>query len=147
MEAQRKEAEEREAAPSAVKSELAEVKRSLKGIVDAIEHGIYSSSTQERLLELEARKASLEDELSGLAVHIPTIKRESFVYWLTRFRQQSERTEDAMREFASVVVWQIRVWEDHADAVLNYGGVEEPLLVPLDTDLTGSPDGYKGCAS
>ena len=65
--------------------------------------------------------------------------------WLTRFRGVSNLDEETRREAVNALVWQVRVWDDHAEAVLNYSGTEEIVHVPLlDGSGGGSPDGDKG---
>jgi site-specific DNA recombinase len=51
---------ERRAEASKRDRQLADVKRRIAGIVDAIEHGIITSTTKQRLEELEAERARLE---------------------------------------------------------------------------------------
>lgn len=145
MELQRLEAERNQAAPAALKEELADVKKSIKGIITAIEAGVVTASTKERLLEVEQER--LEAAIADASLPVPTVSREAVVYWLTRFRGQSETSEDAMRDVVDSLVWQVRVWEDHAEAVLNYSGTEEAINGPL-LDAAGvgggSPDGDEG---
>lgn len=43
-----------------LKQELREVEKSIKNMFDAIQNGIFSSSTKQRLEELEARKVDLK---------------------------------------------------------------------------------------
>lgn len=150
MELQRLEAERNQAAPAALKAELANVKKSIKGVMTAIEAGVVTASTKSRLLELEAEQERLEAAIADASLPAPTVSREAVVYWLTRFRGESEVSEDAMRDVVDSLVWQLRVWEDHAEAVLNYSGTEEAISVPL-LDAPGggggSPDGDEGWAS
>jgi site-specific DNA recombinase len=53
-------AREDEAGYEAAKRELAAVGRKIEGILRAIEDGVYTATTKDRLLELEKRKAELE---------------------------------------------------------------------------------------
>ena len=144
MELQRREAERNRAAPDALRSELSDVKKSIKGILGAIEAGVVTSSTKNRLLELETEQERLEGAIADASLPAPAVSRDVVVYWLTRFRGKSEGREDAMRDMAASLIWEVRVWDDHAEAVLNYSGSEEVIFVPL-ADVSGSPDGYEGC--
>ena len=148
MELQRREAEQSRVAPEALRSELADVKKSIKGLLAAMEAGVVTASTKGRLLELEAEQERLEGAIADASLPAPTVERSAVVYWLTRFRGQSEGGEEAMRDMAASLIWEVRVWEDHAEAVLNYSGSEEIIFVPLsEAPGGGSPDGYEGCAS
>ena len=58
-----------------LEQELADTTRSLKNIMDAIELGIFTVSTRDRLQELEARKADLSSKITlarESAEHLPT---------------------------------------------------------------------------
>ena len=145
-EMQKREVEKSRVAPDALKAELAGVKKSIKGIMAAIEAGVFTASTKGRLLELEGEQERLEAAIADASIPVPSIDREAFVCWLTRFRGVSNLDEETRREAVNALVWQVRVWDDHAEAVLNYAGSEEIVHVPLlDGSGGGSPDGDKGC--
>lgn len=144
-EMQKREVEKSRVAPDALKAELAGVKKSIKGIMAAIEAGVFTASTKGRLLELEGEQERLEAAIADASIPVPSIDREAFVCWLTRFRGVSNLDEETRREAVNALVWQVRVWDDHAEAVLNYAGSEEIVHVPLlDGSGGGSPDGDKG---
>ena len=145
-EMQKREIEKSRVAPDALKAELAGVKKSIKGIMAAIEAGVFTASTKGRLLELEGEQERLEAAIADASLPVPSVDREAFVCWLTRFRGVSNLDEETRREAVNALVWQVRVWDDHAEAVLNYSGTEEIVHVPLlDGSGCGSPDGDKGC--
>lgn len=145
MELQRREAEQREAAPGALRAELSDVQKSIKGILTAIEAGVVTASTKDRLLELEAERERIKVAIEEASLPVPTVGRDVVVYWLTRFRGKSEAGEEAVRDMVGSLIWEVRVWDDHAEAVLNYSGSEEIIFVPLaEAPGGGSPDGYEG---
>ena len=111
----------------------------------AMEAGVFTASTKGRLLELEGEQERLEAAIADFSLPVPAVDREAFVCWLTRFRGVSNLDEETRRDAVNALVWQVRVWDDHAEAVLNYAGSEEIVHVPLlDSSGGGSPDGDKG---
>ena len=64
---------ERSASSEAERKELADVKKKIDGIVDAIQDGAYSAVLKERLHGLEARKAELNDRLAAAPQELPDI--------------------------------------------------------------------------
>jgi len=146
VEMQRRETEARLAAPEALRAELADVKQSIKGIINAIEAGIVTASVKERLLELEAEQESLTAAIADASLPVPIVDRKAIVYWLTRFRgavEEGRGQEAAMRDMANSLIWALRVWDDHAEAILNYSGIENVINVPLlDTLETGDGSSY-----
>ena len=82
-EMQKREIEKSRVAPEALKSELAGVKKSIKGIMAAIEAGVFTASTKGRLLELEGEQERLEAAIADASLPVPSVDREAFVCWLT----------------------------------------------------------------
>lgn len=142
MEMQKREAEKSRTAPDALRSELAAVKKSIKGIMSAIEQGIVTPTTKGRLLELEGEQGRLENAIAEAEIPAPAVERDFIVYWLTRFRGGSVGDAEARRDVVESLIHSLRVWDDHAEAVLNYAGEEKAVNVPLapvDGDGGGSP--------
>lgn len=131
VETQKNEIEKNRTAPVALKAELAEVNKSIKGIMSAIEAGIFTPTTKGRLEELEAEAERLKTAISDSELPVPDVDRDFIVYWLTRFRNGSLGDEEAQREFVDSLVFVVRVWDDRAEAVLNYSGNERVIDVLL----------------
>ncbi len=72
---------------------LTEIKRKLSGIVDAIERGILTDTTKERLVTLEAEKATLESE-SPIQPALPLIHPNL----AERFRQAVARLDKELAD-------------------------------------------------
>ncbi len=144
MKTQKREIEKSRTAPVALKAELAEVNKSIKGIMSAIEAGIITPTTKGRLEELEAEAERLKTAISDSELPVPDVDRDYIVYWLTRFRGGSLGDEEARREFVDSLVFAVRVWDDRAEVVLNYSGDERVIDVVLGGSAGaggGSPKG------
>ena len=83
---------ERRATSAQRDRKLADVKRKLVGIVDAIEHGIITATTKERLEALEAEKADLERAPAAPA--LPAIHPNL----AARYRDAVVRLEEGIRK-------------------------------------------------
>ena len=95
-----------------------------------------------RLLELEGEQGRLENAIAEAEIPAPAVERDFIVYWLTRFRGGSVGDAEARRDVVESLIHSLRVWDDHAEAVLNYAGEEKAVNVPLapvDGDGGGSP--------
>lgn len=139
MELQKREMEISRISPDALRSELAAVKKSIKGIMSAIEQGIVTPTTKERLLELEAEQGRLENAIADAELPAPAVERDFIVYWLTRFRGGSVGDAESRKDVVDSLIHSLRVWDDHAEAVLNYAGEEKAFNVPLVSGGGGSP--------
>jgi len=69
------------------KAQLADAKRGIKNMLDAIQQGIFNSSTKQRLDELEAAKSELEVKILQEEMQQPQLTREQIVFWIYRYRQ------------------------------------------------------------
>lgn len=72
----------------ALKAQLTDVEKSLKNLLLAIEKGIFSEITQNRLTELEAQKKDLILKIrqEELAEQQPIISKEQILFFLKRFK-------------------------------------------------------------
>lgn len=72
-----------------LRDRLADITRSIKNIVTAIENGVFTSSTKDRLNELEAEKREVTTSISQLEKECPIVTREQVMDWLESFRNGS----------------------------------------------------------
>ena len=146
-EIQMQENEKNRNAPAALKAELADVNKSINGIMSAIEAGIFTPTTKARLEELEAKAEQLKTAIADSELPAPDVSRDFIVYWLTQFRNGSISDEAAVQELVETLVFAVRVWDDRAEAVLNYSGREHVIDVDLGGSAGadgGSPKGQSG---
>ncbi len=85
----------------AIKKQITAVNKSLNNIMKAIEQGIITTSTKERLKELEQTKEKLEFELSLCAIKHPVLTEEHIEFMLSQFITESE---DITEEYKQDVI-------------------------------------------
>lgn len=71
---------------NALQDEFKDVEKRLKNIVDLMEQGIASSTTKDRLLELENRKEDLIKQIAIEGTKRPFLTKERIIYWLESFK-------------------------------------------------------------
>ena len=71
---------------NALQDELKDVEKRLKNIVDLMEQGIASSTTKDRLLELENRKEDLIKQIAIEGTKRPFLTKERIIFWLESFK-------------------------------------------------------------
>ena len=71
---------------NALQAEFKDVEKRLKNIVDLMEQGIASSTTKDRLLELENRKEDLIKQIAVESTKRPFLTKERIIYWLESFK-------------------------------------------------------------
>ena len=99
---------------------LAEEKRKVKNINDAIAEGIWNSSTSATLLEHENTIAILEKDIARLEREYQPPDREhvEFYFNMLRSRQASDRRDQ--RTILEQFVKAVYVYDDHVDIILYY---------------------------
>ena len=76
-----------------LKAQLAETQKQLRNINNAIAQGIFSSSTRELLLSLEADEQSLQDAIAVTSyTRSEVVDHDRVVFWLSKFKK-GDRTD------------------------------------------------------
>lgn len=136
-------AHRRDSALISMQEELAEVEKSIKNIVTAIEQGIFTSSTRERLLELEGERQSLRASISVAEATLEDVPRERIEYWLQSFRKGNAKSKEYQAKLIDSFVQAVYLYGDSIRIVCNYAGKDNEIRVSLsDTDaaISGEVD-------
>ena len=126
-------------------TELANVRKQIKNIMNAIEQGIITETTRERLIELEEEKKDIQERLEIEKRMIPTVTREQIIVWLESFRKP--RTDDSAfrKELFNTFLEAAYLYDDRLRLVFNYTGklndAEFPLSDLMETDSLESIEG------
>ena len=104
------------------KSQLRDVEKGLKNIMAAIEQGIITPTTKDRLLELEAEKADLEENIQKEEIVHPTFSREQIIYFLERFRGGDVDDQEYRRQIIDTFISRVWLYDDKTVITYNYSG-------------------------
>ena len=127
----------------ALASQLKQTRAAIGNVMAAIEAGIITATTKERLLELEAQEQKLAQALETEKALRPTYTRERVIFWLEQFRA-GDLTDPAFRlRLVTTFVNAIYLYDDHLKVVLNYTGRNSSVDFPLVEDAldSGAVDG------
>ena len=69
-----------------LQDQLKEVKKKIKNLMTAIEQGIITSTTKERLEELESEKNHIEGQIAKEEMKKPLLTKERIMFWLLSFK-------------------------------------------------------------
>ena len=108
-------------------------------VQEAIEQGILTSTTKQRLDELETRRDALKASILEEELQRPTLSREQILFWFERFRQGDVNSPAYQRQIIDNFVNSVYVFEDRV--VLNFNFKENAKTVPLREVLGSSADG------
>lgn len=112
---------DRQSERNILKLQLASINKSLSNIMKAIEEGIITSTTKQRLNELEEQKAKLEFELTELEIIQPLLSKSQIVYMLTRFKvdEDTALTEEYRKDLIECFVNSVYVYNDKLIVTYN----------------------------
>ncbi len=129
------EAHRRDSALVSMQEELVEVEKGIKNIVTAIEQGIFTASTRERLLELEGEKQSLQASIAVTEATLEDVPRERIEFWLQSFRDGDVKSKEYQAKLIDSFVQAVYLYDDSIRIVCNYIGKNNEIKVSLpDTD-------------
>ncbi len=126
------------------KSQLRETEKSLKNIMAAIEQGIFTPTTKDRLLELEAEKADLEANIQREEIARPTFSKEQIIFFLERFKGGDVNDREYQRQIIDTFVSQIWLYDDKTVITYNYSG--EGNTVTLEAVEAAASEAEKKCS-
>lgn len=127
------------------KSQLRETEKSLKNIMAAIEQGIFTPTTKDRLLELEAEKADLEANIQREEIARPTFSKEQIIFFLERFKGGDVNDREYQRQIIDTFVSQIWLYDDKTVITYNYSG--EGNTVTLEAVEAAASEAEKKCSA
>ena len=118
--------------------EFNEISKKLNNLLKAIENGIFSSSTQERLLELEERQEVLKDNIIREKLKKPEFTKEHIVFWLNRFRENKFDNMDYNKAIVNYLIDRVDVYDG------DDNGSHKKIVVSL--KLKNTPTSLSVCS-
>lgn len=124
-----------------LKNQLADVTRSLNNLINAMEAGIFSATTQSRLTELENQKRDLSRLITAAEEEAEeALTREEIIATLELFQHGDVNDKDYQEALIDTFLVAAYVYDDKVKFVFNLGGKKKNYTVPFDIediDLSG----------
>ena len=120
---------------------LADTKRGIDNMLNALQSGIILESTKERLTELENRKKNLEDEIRAEALKHPQITDEQLYFWFDRMAKLDIKKKEHRQRLVDTFINAIFLYDDRIVITFNYkNGTKTISMDELNrSDLIDSP--------
>ncbi len=131
-------------------SQLETVQKSIANLIMAMEQGIITPSTKDRLQELEAQKLDLENQIICEEIARPQLTREQLTYFIYRFRKTEVSDLQQKQRLIDSFVNAIYLYDDKLVFTFNYkeGAKTVSLLDIQSSDLDfmapPSPNSHAG---
>ena len=124
--------------------QLKETSKGIENIVNAIQMGIFTASTKERLESLEAEKKKIETAIQAEKLEHPEIPKEYFADWLGRLRLGDAANPTYRKMIADVFLNSVYLTDEGLIFGLNFiDGVE---TIPLREWSQAKSSDLLGCA-
>lgn len=91
---------------------LKETNKRIKNLMSAIEQGIITPTTKERLEELEEDRRDLEGQIAREEMKKPLLTKERIMYWLESFKRGDIEDVEYQRRIIDTLVNSVYVYDD-----------------------------------
>ena len=89
-------------------------------MLNAIQQGIFTSSTRQRLEELENLRAELKSSILQAELERPQYSREDIIQWISRFKGGDPNDKAYQRQIIDIFLNSIYVFDDKLVFTYNY---------------------------
>ena len=103
-----------------LKKQLAETEKGINNMLNAIQAGIFTPSTKQRLDELEETKSQLEVSILQEEMHKPLLTREQIAFFIYRFRKFDVTKREQRQRLTDSFVNVVYLYEDKIILTFNY---------------------------
>lgn len=103
-----------------LQKQYAVTEKSIANLIYAMEQGIITPSTKERLQELEAEKSELYIQITKEEMSRPRLTYDQIVFWFQRFRKLDIKKLDHRRRLIDTFVNAIFLYDDYMVITFNY---------------------------
>lgn len=95
-----------------LRKSLKETNKKIQNLMKAIEQGIITNSTKQRLEELEDERSETEYKLTREEIKKPLLSKEHIVYWLNSFKSGNVKSIEYQRRVIDTLVNSVFVYDD-----------------------------------
>lgn len=125
-------------------SELEDVNKAIKNVMTAIEQGIITPTTKDRLVELEGERRRLEALIAIEKASLVDVPREHIEFWLDSFREGDVDDKRYQAKLINSFVKAVYLYDNELRIVCTYTGKGESITITFDevdsVDRDASPE-------
>ncbi len=126
------------------RKQYADIQRGIDNLLNAIQQGIVTPSTKQRLEDLEKQKSDISVQIIKEEMSKPLLTRDQILFWFHRFRKYNTRRLDHKRRLIDSFINTIYLYDDKMVITFNYKDGSETVSLSeiensdLSSDLTAS---------
>jgi DNA invertase Pin-like site-specific DNA recombinase len=103
-----------------LKTQLAETEKKLSNVMNAIEQGIITPTTKERMTQLESQKKELEISILQEKIKKPFLTKEQIRFGIEKFKKLDITTTEGKQRLIDSFVNSIYLYDDKVTITFNY---------------------------
>ena len=126
-----------------LRRQISECEKGIENLVNAIQAGIITHSTKERLEELEQQQEDLKVTLMQTELDHPRYNREQIITWISQFKYGNINDQEYQKEIIDIFVNSVYVYDDKIVFTYNFRNGTQTLTkrqidACLSSDVTNS---------
>lgn len=103
-----------------LQKQYAQTQKYIDNLLVAMQQGIITESTKQRMKELEAEKNTLSVQIIKEEMSTPKLTKEQIIFWLQRFRKYNPARLDHRRRLIDSFVNAVFLYDDKLVITFNY---------------------------
>lgn len=129
---------------SAYSGRLKDTEVAIKGLIKAIEDGLYNPSIKSRMEELEAQKAGLQADIEREKINQQIITRDELLFFLRQFMDGDPNDPKYRHQLVDTFINSIWLYDDKIVLTYNYSGEGSKVTLNMVDDAISEG---KNCCS
>ena len=122
-----------------LQKQFAEIQKNIDNMLNAIQQGIFTPSTKERLEALEREKSELSVQILKEEMSKPQLTKEQILFWIYKFRKLNPKRLDHRRRLINSFLNSVYLYDDKIIIDCNYReGTETITFEEIENSALGS---------
>lgn len=113
----------------ALKKQLADTERGIENMLNAIQQGVLTSSTKERLEALEKQRDNLKIAVLQAELQKPKYTKEQTVSWIGQFKYGDVNSREYQKRIIDTFVNSMYLFDDRLVITYNFKGGTETITL------------------
>lgn len=115
----------------ALRVQRSDAKKAIDNILKAIEAGIITASTKQRLIDLENEVSRLDNSIAYEEASLTHLERDQVIYILEKFCGGNVESQEYRRKIIDAFVSAVYLWDDHFRIAFNWSGKHSDIDMAL----------------
>jgi len=125
-----------------LQKQLADVKKRIDNLLNAVEEGMANASAKQRLDDLETKKVDIEISIAKEKIAHTPLTKEQVVFWISRFKGGNIDSAEYRRTIVDIFVNSIFLYDDKLVIAFNWkDGTRTVTLAELDEAANSGDSG------